>query len=252
MKNVRACGTLILLALLGPAAPATACPAGQYSSLGMCLPKIGGDGAKAVEHVKDEVKGQVAGNPLAIWLQQSRDSARPAAMPIPPQIRSALTGFVRDDILNKARYKVGDRGLLNSAANIMGLNRNVAAVTLVDVIVFRDWNDASNNLPLWAHELRHVRQFSEWGVRNFGIRYMRSSSDVEGDAYAEERRYLSWAGSRSQPPAPWSANVVPPPPPIVAAVCNTPMGTCQLYNTVPRGAPCSCQGYMGLVYGQAY
>jgi hypothetical protein len=73
-----------------------ACPDNQYNSyfLGACacLPKVGGDGARAFEHLKKEIPGQVGGAALDQWIIQSRNNAIIGAMPIPFDIRQALTG----------------------------------------------------------------------------------------------------------------------------------------------------------------
>jgi hypothetical protein len=49
-----------------------ACPDNQYNScfLGACacLPKVGGDGARAFEHLKKEIPGQVGGAALDQWI----------------------------------------------------------------------------------------------------------------------------------------------------------------------------------------
>jgi hypothetical protein len=53
------------------------------------------------------------------------------------------------------------------------------------VIVFRSAEDVQTNPGLWAHELTHVRQFQDKGVRGFAIAYARRSWDIEGPAYAK-------------------------------------------------------------------
>ncbi|MDR6758623.1 hypothetical protein J2Y48_004777, partial [Mycoplana sp. BE70] len=44
----------------------------------------------------------------------------------------------------------------------------------------------------WVHELTHVRQYQDWGVQGFAVRYIRSHSSVEREAHDEEARYLAW------------------------------------------------------------
>ncbi|MNF04821.1 hypothetical protein D3C80_2044220 [compost metagenome] len=67
-------------------------------------------------------------------------------------------------------------------------NQDTEAVTLVDVIVFRSLNDAMENLPLWAHELKHVEQYQQWGVEEFAARYSRDFNAVESPAYEMQTR----------------------------------------------------------------
>jgi hypothetical protein len=62
-------------------------------------------------------------------------------------------------------------------------------VALNNVIVFRFADDAATNPVLWSHELKHIQQFAEWGVRDFAIRYLRDWNSVEAEAYAAERAF---------------------------------------------------------------
>lgn len=240
------------LALFAPSQSAFACPAGQSRGLfGWCYPNAGGDIARGWDHVIREVRGQLQGNPLAVYLQQSRDSARPVSEPVPPHIRAALNGVIRPDVLSEARFKVGDNGIVNAAALALGLDRNVAAVALVDVVVFRNASDVQNNLPLWVHELTHVRQFRDWGVRDFAIRYSRDMGAVEGEANGEENRYIQLARNNSGPfpaPGPFPGRF---PAPMPAAACYTPMGPCAMSVPIPRGSSCYCPTMGGPIWGYA-
>jgi len=40
---------------------------------------------------------------------------------------------------------------------------DASAITLDDVVMFRNESDAQNNPVLWAHELAHVMQHEWWG-----------------------------------------------------------------------------------------
>lgn len=246
------------VALLIPTQSASACPPNHSRGLfGWCYRNFGGDVARTWDHVVREVRGQLQGNPLAVYLQQSRDSARPVSEPLPAHIRNQLNGIVRSDVLDQARFKVGDNGVVNAAALALGLDGNVAAVALVDVIVFRNAADVQNNLPLWVHELTHVRQFKDWGVRDFAIRYSRNKDAVEGEADGEENRFTQMASSRTSPfpgpnrfpgPSPFPG---PFPPPMPAAACYTPMGPCAMAVPIARGSPCYCPTMAGAIWGQA-
>ncbi len=59
-------------------------------------------------------------------------------------------------------------------------------MTLIDVIVFRHASDAQDNVALWAHELKHVEQYLDWGVAEFARRYTLDHRAVEQPAYALE------------------------------------------------------------------
>src|SRR4051812_23485343 len=64
----------IALAAMLLSTNAFACPEGQsQGAFGWCYPNIGGSVGKSWEHLKKEIPAQVVGNPLAVWLQQSRD-----------------------------------------------------------------------------------------------------------------------------------------------------------------------------------
>lgn len=251
--------TFALFAVV-PSTAASACPEGYYDTWpGICLPKAGGTIGNAAERAKNELRGQLVGHPLALWLQQSRDSAIGTSQPIPDHIRRQLTGYIRDDVLRSARYKVGDNGIINAAHAIHGFDRGVSAVTLIDVIVFRDGRDAANNLPLWAHELFHVQQFKDWGVRDFSISYARNPDAVEGPAYDVQNRYWNWANANlPRGPGPGAIPATPGgpfqgaiPAPRPAMICATPYGSCPMGVSLPVGSTCYCPSYAGPVWGVA-
>ena len=89
-------------------------------------------------------------------------------MAIPMNVRNALRGYIDEASLNQVRFKVGDNGFLNLANLSFSygdkFGNEVQAVTLIDVVVFRNEFDAYNNMSLWAHELAHVKQFRDWGT----------------------------------------------------------------------------------------
>ena len=192
----RVAHVIVVASLLIGAGNALACPAGQYSWMGTCMPEIGGAVGASFEHLKKEIPAQLVGNPLEGWLIASRNTSINGAQPIPPGIRQALSGYISDEIMNIARFRVGDMGAINAAHVIQQWNGHVGAVTLIDVIVFRDASDAYNNPALWAHELTHVKQFKEWGAHSFAISYARNSDEIENPAYAVEGAYPQWAATR--------------------------------------------------------
>jgi hypothetical protein len=206
------------------------------------MPKIGGDIGNGAEHLKKELQGQTGGTALELWLNGSRNTSIGTSQPIPPQIRQALTGYIEDDVMNRARFKVGDNGVLNLAGLSLAygdvLGSSVAAVTLIDVIVFRDAGDAYNNPSLWAHELTHVKQFRDWGTNNFAISYARDSGSVEGPAYDVGNNYARWAATRSAPfpPVPGPGGGFVPPPQPVGLPPGYGMQVCGCIGPYPRPA----------------
>lgn len=173
---------LVALSVLGLTlvvqAQTNACPPGEKQVClngCICLPDLG--------QVTDGVY-QVAAPALALWLTQARAEAASAEIqPIPPHIREQLLRWYDPSVLDAAHYKVSDNGQF-SAATSMLQNPDVGAVTLIDIILFRDTRTAEQDIALWAHELKHVQQFREWGVEGFAQRYTQDFNAVEAPAYA--------------------------------------------------------------------
>lgn len=173
---------LVALSVLGLTlvvqAQTNACPPGEKQVClngCICLPDLG--------RMPDGVY-QVAAPALALWLTQARAEAASAEIqPIPPHIREQLLRWYDPSVLDAAHYKVSDNGQF-SAATTMLQNPDVGAVTLIDIILFRDAQTAEQDIALWAHELKHVQQFREWGVEGFAQRYTQDFNAVEAPAYA--------------------------------------------------------------------
>ena len=132
----------------------------------------------------------MGGVPLEQWIIASHNSAINGAMPIPPQIRQALTGYASEDSMNRVRYKIGDNGFLN-LAHMLEQGGFASAVTLIDVVIFRGPSEASDP-SIWAHELTHVDQYRDWRVHSFAIQYARDYNSVEAPAYAKGNGYWAW------------------------------------------------------------
>lgn len=131
---------------------------------------------------------RLAASGLERWLVQSRNAvAAGETHAIPLHVRVQLEPYYELQVLETARYRVGDEAQL-SAAGAMLQNPDVQAVTLVDIIIFRHEQDALDNVALWAHELRHVQQYQQWGVAEFARRYTRDYRSVEAPAYEMQGR----------------------------------------------------------------
>jgi len=207
---------------------------------------------REVDRVRLEGQAQAGAPAFEQWLNQSRNNASHGASPIPPHIRQQLQGFYDNDLLDRVRFKIGDAGVFNLASLSIQYG-GASAVTLIDVIVFQNAADAYNNAKLWAHELRHVQQFRDWGTRNFAIRYLRSWNGVEGEAYAAENSYQNWSTQVAQRGfnQPEATPVVLPPQPAVATVCATNFGMCGMGMAIPVGSQCYCPTYNGPIWGVA-
>ncbi len=119
---------------------------------------------------------------LRDWIVQSRDAAVAQGVErIPGAIRAALHGYVPDDILDRVRWRVGGAGEMTLQQNLFRFGY-APAVTLDHVVVFERESDALNDPKLWAHELKHVMQYAEWGVTDFAARYLRDYEAVEKEA----------------------------------------------------------------------
>lgn len=170
------CGLCLWLGL-SFAAQAASCPAGQFPvCMGMCVC------VPDPRQVQEDMS-HTAAPALADWLLRSRDAAlAEGVQPMPPVIRQQLLAYYPSQLLDAARYKVGSNDQ-RGAATAMLQNPDIRAVTLVDIIVFRTQQAALNDVALWAHELKHVEQYQQWGVQAFALRYTRDFGAVEAPAY---------------------------------------------------------------------
>lgn len=168
-----------LLLVLGiPLGVTAACPTGQaqgcFAGSCLCLPDL--------EQVREDML-DTAAQTLERWLLQSRDKALAAGtQPLPPAIRARLTPYYDSTLLDGVRFRVGALDELD-VASAMLQNPDIRAVTLVDVVVFRNREDAERDVALWAHELLHVEQYRQWGSAGFARRYARDFDAVERPAY---------------------------------------------------------------------
>ncbi|MBV6448199.1 MAG: hypothetical protein FCKEOINB_01843 [Nitrosomonas sp.] len=154
-----------------------------------------------LENILRELQAQGGAPVLAGWIIQSRnDALRGRVFPIPAHIRQQLNGFYDQDLLDRARYKIGDNGLVN-LGRLAPLIGGAGAITLIDVIIFNNIDQVNNDISLWVHELKHVEQYRDWGVHNFAIRYLRDPphdrNPVENDARNAEQSYRQWRTQQS-------------------------------------------------------
>jgi hypothetical protein len=119
---------------------------------------------------------------LTEWIVQSRDSAVAEGVePIPGSVREMLAGYVPDEILDRVRWRVGGSAFtLQQGAFMID---EAPAITLDYVVVFADRDGALHDPKLWAHEIKHVMQYAEWGVSGFATRYLRDYEAVEQEAF---------------------------------------------------------------------
>lgn len=129
---------------------------------------------------------------LSRWLAASAESARRGGVsPVPPEIRTALEGFVDDATLQRLSYRIGGGGV-TSIQTLAFLHPHVRAITLDGVIVFRDAENAAKP-RYWVHEIAHLEQIRRSGLEGFARRYIADAGAVEAEAWALTDRYLAWA-----------------------------------------------------------
>jgi len=120
--------------------------------------------------------------PLAQAIRQSRDRTYPRGKLMPTEIRRKLAPFFPRTILDKVRYSTDWETAADGTTYLLILqNSSVEAVTLGDVILFRDDQVVENPL-LWAHELVHVEQYSRLGIPTFASQYLQQAWVLENEA----------------------------------------------------------------------
>ncbi|MDD2159102.1 DUF4157 domain-containing protein [Pseudomonas sp. MIL19] len=171
----------LLVGGLGLTASVLACPSGQQQVCAVvcfCAPLSQAD----IDGLYEDAT-QLAASGLEQGLRQARErAAADGTEPVPLHIRAQLEAYFDLAVLDSARFKVGGDEALN-AGNALLQNPDVQAVTLIDIIVFRNAEDAQQNVALWAHELLHVQQYQQWGVGEFTRRYTRDHDAIEAPAY---------------------------------------------------------------------
>lgn len=142
----------------------------------------------------DPAMARAAAPALAEWIRRSRAAAIAAGVePIPGAAREALAGYVPAAVLDAVRWCVDCGDALSLQRSALRLGR-VPAVTLGDVIVFASSGADVDDPALWAHELRHVMQYAEWGVDGFAERYLAEYGAVEHEAAEFRWQWMKQVG----------------------------------------------------------
>jgi hypothetical protein len=142
--------------------------------------------------VPQAVLDQAAG-----WLARAIETARVRAIadgvrPVPAGVQRGLSGYFPTSLLHRARYGVQQETRIFSLPNLAFGYGDADAITLIDVVMFRDAGTASQDLVLWAHELTHVMQYERWGTLGFAERYVRDHEVVEREARENAARFRAW------------------------------------------------------------
>jgi hypothetical protein len=147
--------------------------------------------ARAQPQVEPSLRDYAA-RALAHLLEAARAQAiADGVKPIPASVYRGLLGYFPPNVLLHVRYATGHSEGLNLPALAFTYG-DAIAMTLGDVILFRDERSAQTDLKLWAHELTHVMQYQRWGVEGFATHYVQDSAAVENEAYANADRFIAW------------------------------------------------------------
>ena len=133
-----------------------------------------------------------------------RNTLAAGAKPIPPNFREALEGHFPPNVLNEVRWSLAGRRVdLGSVLARWALTEG--AVTLDDVVVFTS-DVGAGNIKLWAHELTHVVQYRELGIRDFSRLYTANWRLLEGRARRNATLVAKAIRDEAASSAPFEAN----------------------------------------------
>jgi Domain of unknown function (DUF4157) len=137
-----------------------------------------------------------AANALAALIDGARRQAiADGVRPIPPAVYRALLGYFPAALLQKCRFAVGNARALTLPGLAFSYG-DATAMTLGDVVLFKNSRVAESGPKIWAHELTHVMQYQRWGIDGFADRYVRDSAAVEQEAIDNADRFAAWLPRR--------------------------------------------------------
>jgi hypothetical protein len=127
-------------------------------------------------------------------IHESIKSARATTLKsIPSSIESQLKGYFKPELLDRVRYTTRWSDWASVQKYALEWN-GMAAITFDYIIVFKQEDDANENVRLWAHELEHVKQYQKFGIDGFAQMYMHKESTMEGNARKQENYVCSTLG----------------------------------------------------------
>jgi hypothetical protein len=128
-----------------------------------------------------------AGLALAAAVRQGEAQASYGARPMPASVYQQLQAYFAPNFLQGVRYNTFDNARISLDSAVMMLNNDVAAITLNDIVVFRNEYDAQN-VVTWAHELTHVLQYRNMGIDTFANVYTTNAWILENQAIDMQTR----------------------------------------------------------------
>jgi hypothetical protein len=206
--------------------------------------------------------GQIPYLPVANGMISSRNAIVARGQPMPEDILVKMRRWYSEDLLRSIRWTVDYGPLMNFLqAAWLSFNSDTQAITVINGIVFRDANAASDPAR-WAHELYHAQQYRDWGVFEFARQWVLNSSEggpVEAPAYQREneaRQFFNGGPVGAPPPVGFPIPPVTPRPQspgpqfpgqqAQGSMCVTPVYSCPWMG--PVGWSCAC-AYQGNMYG---
>jgi hypothetical protein len=142
---------------------------------------------KAVELLRNPQEQQYV--LVANSMISSRDAAlRSGAWRVPADVANFLQRWYPSDLIASVRWTTHYSAIQNTLQAGLFAVTDRGAVTLINVIVFKDANQAQD-LSTWAHEFVHVQQYKQWGVFTFAQKWLNDTSEsgeVEAPAYARQ------------------------------------------------------------------
>lgn len=167
------------------------CEAAKSTRKGLCETEKEG---KRLDCERLKASEQVLAEVYEAAIHESKKSARSTTLkPIPPFIREKLTGYFTPELLDRVRYTTRWSDWASIQKYALEFN-GMAAIVFDDIVVFKEENDALNNLRLWAHELEHVKQYQKLGIDGFAQMYMYKQSTIESNARKQEEHVCSTLG----------------------------------------------------------
>jgi hypothetical protein len=124
-----------------------------------------------------------------------RQAIADGVRPMPASEYRALLGYFPAALLRTCRFAVGNSRALTLPALAFSYG-DATAITLGDVVLFKNERVAETDLKVWAHELTHVMQYQRWGIEGFAGHYVRDSAAVEREAVANANRFIAWLPRR--------------------------------------------------------
>jgi hypothetical protein len=164
---------------------------------------------KAIQNLPRDVINALnpAGNNLAFLIRQANAQASGSTIQMPADIRQTLTPFFPPQVLDRARFTTRQRAGISIATAALEVDGNINAITVDDIIVFANDNDATNPV-LWAHELVHVGQCENMGIDGFAAMYAGwGAQTIANDAYGWEAHVQLALSQNTQLGQQWQDNM---------------------------------------------